>query len=291
MTSILLQVLCALALGAAVSAVAPDAVAGRTPALAGAARDDPAGVWIAPPGDTAGVALALPGLNLKPEKMSDAARLLTDHGVAVLVGGLAGGSGGREELYGVTADTWVSDFLALYDRVNGEADRLEVPLYFVGHSLGCLVALNAMARHERVAFDRLVLFAPAVTPRPVAGAVRLIGKKTIIPSRTPEEYRVHDGLPASAYHALLELAGRLRDSGYRGIDVPALVFIDRKDELVDYRCLARLAQNRLPRWRVVVVDNGKSSLSRPFHHLIIDEDSVGIEQWGSMREEIAGFLR
>jgi pimeloyl-ACP methyl ester carboxylesterase len=253
---------------------------------------DPApAVWVPPDCVPKGVALVLPGLNLKPDRMDELVRVLTDNGVLVLRGSLTGHSGGRAILDTVSAETWISDCLALYESAFEESKRHGVPIFFVGHSLGCLAVLDTMERCERVRFDRLVLFAPAVTPRPFTRAARLLEKKFIVPSKTPEEYRVHDGIPASAYHALLKLARHLHASGYRRVDVPALVFIDKRDELIGYRSLLRLTKTRLTRWRVVAVDNEKSGLPRSFHHLIVDEDSVGVEQWRYIREEVAGFIR
>ncbi|MDD1750068.1 MAG: alpha/beta hydrolase [Methanothrix sp.] len=248
-------------------------------------------VWIPPDGNPVGVALVLPGLNLKPDRMGALARVLTDKGVLVLLGSLTGHLGGRELLDTVSPETWISDCLSLYESALEESKRYEVPIFFVGHSLGCLAVLDAMERYERVRFDRLVLFAPAVTPRPFARAARLLGNNFIVPSKTPEEYRVHNGIPAAAYHALLKLSRHLHASGYRRINEPALVFIDKRDELIGYRPLLALTKTRLTRWRIITVDSEKSRLPRSYHHLIIDEDSVGTEQWRSIREEVAEFIR
>jgi alpha-beta hydrolase superfamily lysophospholipase len=247
--------------------------------------------WIEPERSPVGVALALPGLNLKPDRMDALARVFTDNGIVVLRGSLTGHSEDRALLKTVTAESWISDCLVLYESVFERSKRHELPIIFVGHSLGCLAVLDAMERFERVRFDRLVLFSPAVTPRAFTRAARLLGKNRIIPSKTPDEYRVHDGIPASAYHELLKLARHLHASGYRAIDAPALVFIDKRDELVRYRSLLSLTKTRLTQWRVVTVSNEKSVLPRSFHHLIVDEDSVGSDQWRSIREEIAGFIR
>jgi alpha-beta hydrolase superfamily lysophospholipase len=286
------SVFCALAaLFAIVLTTAADTSARHSPAGTENPHVPASAVWFPPDRSPAAVALVLPGLNLKPDRMDALVRILTDNGVLVLRGSLTGHSGSRELLQTVSADTWISDCLASYESAFEESKRHEVPIFFVGYSLGCLVVLDAMERCERVRFDRLVLFAPAVTPRPFARAARFLGKKFIVPSITPEAYRVHDGIPASAYHALLELARHLQASGYSNIDVPALVFIDKRDELIGYRSLIRLTKTRLTRWRIIEVDKEKSKLPRSFHHLIVDEDSIGTEQWRSIRKEVAEFIR
>jgi len=205
-------------------------------------------------------------------------------------GSKAGRDGSRDELSSATDEMWVSDGLKLFSRAEREAAQHGVPLFFVGYSLGCLVALELMERFESVRFERLVLFAPPVEPRLFSHAVRLLGKRCIVPSKTAEGYRVHDGIPAAAYHALLDMARHLRASGYRRSNQPALVFIDKKDELISVHTLSRLIDGPLDRWRIVTVSTEESRFKKRYHHLIIDGDSVGAEQWLRMKQQMTNFL-
>jgi len=205
-------------------------------------------------------------------------------------GSKAGRDGSRDELSSATDEMWVSDGLKLFSRAEREAAQHGVPLFFVGYSLGCLVAMELIERFESVRFERLVLFAPPVEPRLFSHAVRLLGKRCIVPSKTAEGYRVHDGIPAAAYHALLDMARHLRASGYRRSNQPALVFIDKKDELISVHTLSRLIDGPLDRWRIVTVSTEESRFKKRYHHLIIDGDSVGAEQWLRMKQQMTNFL-
>jgi dienelactone hydrolase len=246
--------------------------------------------WIWPVSSATGVALVLHGLNLKPEKMDGIANTLAERGVIVLRGSLTGHIDEREPLFSVTPEKLISDCLALYTAARETSQRYSVPLYFVGYSFGSLVALDLMERSRHVRFDRLVLFAPALTPRPLAHAVMLLGKKRLVPSRTPADYRMHDGVPAAAYQAMFRMIRHLKESGYGGVNQTAIVFIDSEDELLSYRALLDLTRLHLNQWRVVTVSTGRSRNDVSYHHLIIDEDSVGTEQWRLIQKEMNGFL-
>ena len=246
--------------------------------------------WIWPVSSVTGVALVLHGLNLKPEKMNGIANTLAEQGVIVLRGSLTGHIDKREPLISVTPEELISDCLALYTAARETSQRYSVPLYFVGYSFGSLVALDLMERSRHVRFDRLVLFAPALTPRPLTHAVMLLGKRQLVPSKTPADYRMHDGVPAAAYHALLRMVRHLKESGYGGVNQPAIVFIDSKDEILSYRALLELTKVQLNRWRIVTVSTGRSRNDVSYHHLIIDEDAVGTEQWRLIQKEMNGFL-
>jgi esterase/lipase len=262
----------------------------QIPQRGGETRNLESAMWMWPRSSPRAVALVLHGLNLRPERMDAIARALNEGGVAVLRGSLSGHDGESDELYSVTDGMWLSDGLKLFTQAEREAVRYGVPLFFVGYSLGCLVALDLMERFETVRFERLVLFAPPLEPRVFSHAVRLLGKRCVVPSRTPEWYRVHNGTPAGAYDALLDLARHLRASGYRRSNQPALVFIDKKDELISFRELSGLIYNPLDRWRIVTVSTKESGLKKGYHHLIIDGDAVGAEQWLRMKEQMMYFL-
>jgi len=214
--------------------------------------------WIWPVSSVTGVALVLHGLNLKPEKMNGIANTFAEQGVIVLRGSLMGHIDEREPLFSVTPEKLISDCLALYTAALETSQRYSVPLYFVGYSFGSLVALDLMERSRHVRFDRLVLLAPALTPRPLTHAVMLLGKRQLVPSRTPVDYRMHDGVPAAAYHAMFRMIRNLKESGYGGVNLPAIVFIDSKDELLSYRALLELTRLHLNRWRVVTVSTERS---------------------------------
>jgi pimeloyl-ACP methyl ester carboxylesterase len=246
--------------------------------------------WKWPVSSATGVALVLHGLNLKPEKMDGIANTLAERGVIVLRGSLTGHIDEREPLFSVTPEKLISDCLALYTAARDTSQRFGVPLYFVGYSFGSLVALDLMERYRHVRFDRLVLFAPALTPRPLTHAVVLLGKRRLVPSRTPADYRMHDGVPAAAYQAMFRMISHLKESGYGDVNQPAIVFIDSEDELLSYRALLDLTRLHLNLWRVVTVSTGRSRNDVSYHHLIIDEDSVGTEQWRLIQKEMNGFL-
>lgn len=243
------------------------------------------------------VAVVLHGLNLNPARMDDWAAMLRRLGAEVIRLPLHGHRGDADPMRDVNADVWRRQFERVVDEGRADASRLGVPLHFIGYSLGALVCLEWMSRQPEGAdtFDALVLAAPALSvPRYARTAIRAlsaVSPRLVLPSRSPRRYRANRGTPAGAYEALFALKDALERNVYRNANRPALVLIDRRDELVDSREIVRLIdQHGLERWTVREIDNSTARRKFGFRHLVVDEHAMGHDLWAAVEELVASHL-
>jgi esterase/lipase len=237
------------------------------------------------------------GLNLKPDKMGYIAGLLNSVGIEVLGLGLRGHNGDEGAFAKVTKEQWIEDALEGYRAARARADEAGAPLYFVGFSLGGLlgVELATSAAHPEIRFDRMLLLAPALTPRSRSYLVRafgIFGSSFTLPSLAEPAYRANrGGTSIAAYRALFGLVAELEGAQMDRADVPTLVFIDPEDELVSESGLARLIAKRgLDAWELREISAAGAGKGVGRHHLIVDEESLGPEAWRRMAAEILAFF-
>jgi esterase/lipase len=227
--------------------------------------------------------------------MDELGRAVAREGATVHRGALSG-HGGPESyaaLARITRRSWIDDFRKLCRAAAAEADAKRVPLRFLGFSLGSLIAMDTMVHDSTVRFDRMVHLAPAVAPRRAAYLSRLLRKDWSLGSRTPAAFRVHDRLPAAAYHALLDSVEALEESGFAGarshaLNVATLVFIDPADELVSPRAVRKtIRRHELDHWRVVEVSAGASDYP---HHLLLAREGFEAGGYAEMVGQVSAFL-
>ncbi len=245
-----------------------------------------------------GVALVVHGLNLRPDKMDSIARTLNEEGFDVLRASLSGHRGDLEQFKHVSRDRWLHDLHDAYCEARRAADRRGLPLNFVGYSLGALVNLDLMNNvpEAGVRYDRMVLLAPAAALNWTSQLVRALnafGEDFLVPSASNATYRAScEGTSMAAYNALFDSLRATQESGLGKSKAPTLVLIDPKDELVSGPGLAELIEfNALNEWRLEQVSNRGATLERgAYHHLIIDEPSVGSEEWKRIQTLIRKHL-
>jgi predicted membrane-bound dolichyl-phosphate-mannose-protein mannosyltransferase len=91
---------------------------------------------------------------------------------------------------------------------------------------------------------------------------------------------------------MFRIMKELRESALRGVDLPTLVFLNPEDEIVNHRLLIQwIDESRLSRWRVAFVRDLRPSISPSYHHLMIDQASMGAEAWTELATGIRDFLR
>lgn len=222
--------------------------------------------------------------------MDELAGVLVTGGAAVLRGTLTGHGSDRQaarvRLAAVSRETWREDCRHYLALAAEEARRYDVPLRFLGFSLGSLAVLDALALHDTYVLDRMVHLAPAIAPRRVATVARVLPRRLTLASRTPPAFRVHDLLPTSVYHIVMDTACNLDLSQFQ--NSRAIVFIDPRDELVSRRRLARLIErNGLVEWRLREVHAGYNGLP---HHLLVTNQAFAEGGFAELAGEIAGFL-
>jgi len=243
------------------------------------------------------VVLMLHGLNLKPARMDGWAQLLSAHGAKVMRFALHGHAGVQKHMAEVKAEHWHEQFSKAIQEAHDQAQKLQVPLYFVGFSLGALVALEWLATQPetKLYINKMLLIAPAIaTPwysRAAAALLSVFSKSVSLPSRSPKQYRANAGTTVAAYKALFRLKKSLEEACFKNANLPTLVLIDRHDELVpSARIKNIIANHSLGRWELSIVDNRFAQENYGFRHLMVDQESVGPNLWAELSQRVIKYL-
>ncbi len=223
------------------------------------------------------------------------AQWLNDQGVAVYLLLLSGHHDGGTPLQEVTAAVWQSEMLAGYALAKNAADEKAVPLFFVGYSLGGLLGQSVLVLPAgSPPFQRQVLLSPAITLQPRAFLLRALFFLPLsfpLRSFSPRAYRYNNALPLRLYKALFEEEAKMKVGDHRRLNLPTLVLMDPKDELVSYKRLLKWVQrHRLTNYTVVALNDDLKGRSKPFHHLILDEATMGLTNWQRATEQMRAFL-
>lgn len=229
------------------------------------------------------VALIVHGLNARPSSMNGIANEFVQNGVSVLRVGLKGHFGDLESMREVAAQDWVGqvdDALAQIEKFRQGLGR-SVPLVAVGHSLGALLLVS---RQNRAAiFDRMLLIAPAIKLRWYAHLARLyrfLNSRQTIATRNIREYWAQDQISFAAYNGLFNVLDSFlaSEADQSRLNIPTQVFCDLEDELVQPESLRAWAQGQgFSKWTFEWVKNSDHRLKKSFHHLILDETTLGSE--------------
>lgn len=254
------------------------------------------------------VAVIIHGLNCKPRRMTGIADMLGAQGVECLNVSLLGhgddassasnpGEADRSRLEAfktVTRSVWLSEARDAYTIARARASGLGVPLILVGFSLGAAIGSDLEGEPgSQVCFDGMIFFAPAFSIHWYTRALRALSlfPRLTLRSFSPVQYAANGGTPIAAYNALFESVAALRRRRDRQLATPALIFIDPKDELVSYRGLRAICESPgAGRWKMVRVLKTLRENRRDYHHLIIDENSVGKELWSDVVHHVTQFL-
>ncbi|MBU3915608.1 lysophospholipase [bacterium] len=247
-------------------------------------------------------AIVIHGLNLKPEKMEPIIIKLVESDIQVFNISLFGHGDNfapmtdltettarMESFKEVTYERWEEETYAIYKKVKLEANQRKIPVFLVGYSLGGLVGVNLLASKPDVQFKKMVLFAPALRIHMRSHFVKVLSPfpRLIIPSMSPISYRANSGTSVAAYLALFEGIESLERHLSKKLNIPTLVFLDRNDELVSYERMSKLLNdNDFYRWRIQEIQNENPI----YHHLIIDEVSLGKESWNQINDSMIKHL-
>lgn len=235
------------------------------------------------------VVLVVHGLNLKPLKMMPLIQQMRDSGARVVLVGLAGHEGSFRAFQKVSRETWLKDLLRGYCRAKSLAETQQVPLYFLGYSLGALLGVDLQVQHPEIHFQRTVLLAPPLEIRDAEILIPLLkalGPEAEIPSANHKEYRANFATTGAAYLALLDSREHWLVGDKQSIfKTPTLLFVDPRDELVSDKGLM-LWVEQAPPWRLVRLPQAESEIHPAYHHLIIDERSLGKDTWQQVQAQI-----
>jgi esterase/lipase len=257
-------------------------------------------LWIDEPskGPAQAVVLMLHGLNLKPGRMDGWAQLLSTHQAQVRRIALYGHSGDPAHMAQADPLIWRKQFDEAIHEAYGFAQKNKIPLYFVGFSLGALVALEWLAGHNmhNIHIDKMVLIAPALaTPwysRAALGLSSLFKKSLMLPSRSPKSYRANEGTSVAAYEALFSLKKSLEKAHFKNTNISTLIFIDKHDELVPSARIKNIIKKyNLGQWTLVIVDNKFAANHYGFRHLMVDPESMGSPLWEDLSQQVLSYFK
>lgn len=255
----------------------------------------------------AGVALIIHGLNFRPSRMTQIANMLVAQGVECLNLSLSGHGSSNDEsdaereertqlevFKSVSRSLWLSEAGAAYEVARRRADELGVPLILVGFSLGAAVGSDLASQPgSEVCFEGMILFAPAFCIHWYTRLLRFLAPfpRLALKSYSPEDYAANPVTPMAAFNALFKSIAVLQQRRAPQRAADALIFIDPKDELVSYRRLRALCEGPgSGRWTLVATPKNLRKGRRDYHHLIIDEPSLGSAGWRDVTRHVKQFL-
>jgi esterase/lipase len=234
------------------------------------------------------------GLNSTPQSMHALRDFLNDMGIETKEVVLKGHSGDLSLMKDISALEWEKELLLAYQDVRQKADAAKIPFYYLGYSLGGLLNASIMQKHETVYYDKILLFAPALSLRitsELGQVFRLLAKEVMIPTFAPKDYRFHNKTSAGAYKALFEILSEVRGNKFKNLNCKTLIFIDPLDELVSYYGLKAIKNKyNFENWNIVPIKKDKSTARYKFRHLILDEPTLGKKTWDLVKEKIKDFL-
>lgn len=253
-----------------------------------------------------GVALVVHGLNMNPERMQSIIAELNAAGIDVLNLSLRGHGNNYLPSHGLSDDEarlvsfqtvtyrlWMNEMYTAYLKVRERAIRKNVPVYFIGYSLGALMGCDLLLSEPDAAFDRMILFAPALRITADSYLLKALAPfpNVVIDSLSPAYYRSNKGTPVAAYNALFDAVGHFDRTANAKLDKPTLIFIDEKDEFVPFSKLTdMIRQQNLEHWQIHLVRKDKNISEDISYHLIIDRGCVGKEMWSQIKEAIGKHL-
>ena len=89
----------------------------------------------------------------------------------------------------------------------------------------------------------MVLFAPALSVNlsvRMLSLLRVFGPSYLLPARAPKKYRAYDKVPLRAFLDYFGTLEKFKNAINKRLHVPALIFVDREDELIDVGGMQKL---------------------------------------------------
>ncbi len=245
--------------------------------------------------DSKGIILLAHGLNLRPSKMNTLAHSFSRHGYHSLRGSLSGHRGNLNEMKLVTRNIWLSEMKAHYCLALEKSQKLGLPLYFVGYSLGAAVLLDLLKNRDlKNSFQKIIVIAPAIRVHWYTRFPKILAffsRKIVIPSLNNKDYRMHKGTTTAAYESLHKIIDSFDYPHKKKLKVPILMVIDPDDELVSLdKIKTMIEKNKLLNWEIFTVSNDGAKVKKKYHHLIIDPPTLGELNFNRLESRMLRFL-
>lgn len=241
-----------------------------------------------------GIVLVAHGLNLRPSAMDFLCTSLNGAGFDTYRISLTGHHTAHEGSF--PASQWMDDFAEGYRTAH--ASDPEMPIYIVAFSVGALLATHFIDSNPDLTPSprRMVFLAPALSLRFLprsAYILRWFGPLNFrFPNRAPSDYRRFRLTPLFWYENLIDVYEETRTltQSDKLRPIPTLLLMSRQDELISFSGLTSwIKENELNTWKIGEL-HPRPLGSDLYEHLVIDERSLGIDQWREMVNTITVFL-
>ncbi len=161
----------------------------------------------------------------------------------------------------------------------------------LAYSFGGLIGLYLL-ESSQIKFRKIVLIAPALFLRWYVNLLRPLSYFTSysLPSFSPALYRANSSVSLNLYRHLFELVDDVhRLLPFKNLP-PTLVILDREDELIDSSRTESFAkETQLLNWEIFFVQKCHDAKTH-YHHLLIDEYSLGKKCFQNLTKKIRSFL-
>lgn len=237
------------------------------------------------------VTLVVAGLNVRPSAMLALLEWLNDKGSHAFLVKLSGHHEHSVSIMNVTRAIWEEDMLNGYEAAFAAAGKNAVPLYFLAYSLGALLGQSLLLMPGRnIGFDKQVLFAPATAIRKRNYLLKLLfgWGNLSLPSYAPDRYKANKRLPVRIYKIMFGMETELWKAGAGKLPVPTLVFLDPWDELISCKKTGSYFGGRNS--EIVRLDSHMRGRYGGYHHLIINESTMGKKNWQLVIDKMGAFL-
>ncbi len=191
------------------------------------------------------------------------------------------------------AEAWREDIRDAATEVRSRFPDL--PMFFVGYSLGATAAMASIVEDGGSPFERAVFLAPVVAPSFRSSLIRGLTPLRYLglglPSLGPAGYRLHDRTALAAYSGLFELLDQVEREPAASLRcLPALLLMSENDELLSYQgTKAFLERHSLRNWTLQAILPAPKDSSLP-QHLILDKNGLGEAAWKSLKSGIIDFF-
>ena len=195
----------------------------------------------------------------------------------------------------LSLDHWYEELRYVYCLAKNKAEEQQVPLIFLGYSLGALVGAYLIVKSEGLhSFSKQILLAPATATRRTSSWIKstfIFPDSWKIPSFSPDGYRMNKSLPIKAYKILFHYQQFIISSGFKYVNIPTLIFIDPKDELISIgRLKEYIRRFDLSEYQIVKLLSHMKDRQAKIHHLIVDDATMGKENWDRFLEKVYEFI-
>lgn len=171
--------------------------------------------------------------------------------------------------------------------------HVQEPYFVVAYSLGALFFSNWLIGRKENLPLRMVFLAPALYLRKEKWIRKIIGSlhpKLPIPSIAPRDIMLYKTLFVWEYRNLLSGIERFQNSK-EPVQVPSLVMLDPKDELIDAERLKSEWQKKTPGSEVIFLERPQQKWGPSNHHILFHSKYFTGQEWEFYLQTIEQFLK